>query len=152
MGSRRLHGAGDRAVEALDIVGRVLPRGVRILGIEKNARLTAGIIVDVRGDFATIGDIDHQGPHAIGAVIDADGKCRLAILGHDGPFRLGNCGGEVGPHDHGLLAWIAREILGRVGHQGAQHDHLLVFLDIQGMGTKDHHGLVHALHANRRAA
>ena len=76
----------DGSVEALDIVGRVLPRRVRILGIEENARLAAGIIIDVGGDFATIGDVDHQGTHAIGAVIDADGKCRFAFLGHDGPF------------------------------------------------------------------
>ena len=86
IGSGRLHRATNAAIEALDIVGRVLPRRVRILGIEEDARLAAGIIVDVGGDFATIGDVDHQGTHAIGAVIDADGKCRFAFLGHDGPF------------------------------------------------------------------
>jgi hypothetical protein len=36
----------------------------------------------MRGDFPTIGDVNHQGPHAIGAVIDADCKSWFVFLSH----------------------------------------------------------------------
>ena len=68
---------------------------------------------------------------------DHTARCsRLALC-----WLLRHRRGKVGPDDHGLLARIAGEILCRLGHQGTEHDYLLVLLDAQRMGLKTITGL-----------
>ena len=69
----RPKGPAHRAIETLDVVGRVLPGEVGVFRIGEDSGLAAGIVKHGGGHFAAVGQIDHQSPHAIGAVIDADG-------------------------------------------------------------------------------
>ena len=81
----RPDGPAHRAIEALDVVGRILPGQVRVFRIQQDARLAARIVVDARGRFAAVGQIDHDGPHAVGPEIDADGEPSMSRrrLWHD---------------------------------------------------------------------
>jgi uncharacterized protein YijF (DUF1287 family) len=78
----RLDGPPNGAVEPFDVVCWVLPGEVRVLGIQQNAVVAAGIVVHRGADLRAIGGVDHQGPHAIGSVIDADGIPFRSRLSH----------------------------------------------------------------------
>ena len=78
----RPHRLADRLEETLDVIGRVLPGQVGVLRIDQHARLAAGIVGNRRGHLAAVGQIDHQGPNAVGAVIHADGIPPCRCIGH----------------------------------------------------------------------
>ena len=72
----------DRREKAVDVIGRALPREIRIFLIEQHARIATGIIVDVRGKLIAVFQVDHQSPDAIGAVVDSDGKSCVTFPSH----------------------------------------------------------------------
>ena len=78
----RPQGPLDRFEEALDVVGRVLPGKVWVLGVQEDALLAAGVVVHVRGDLRPVAHVDHQGPDAVGSVIHADRKLPGSGLRH----------------------------------------------------------------------
>ena len=65
--------AGHRGAQPLDVVGRILPRQVRLLRIEQHALLAARIVEDARADHPPVGGVDDDGADRVGPVVDADG-------------------------------------------------------------------------------
>ncbi len=99
----RTQRAAHRLVETFDVVGRVLPRQVRVLRVEKDSRVAAGIVEEAGGDLASVGNVDHQRADAVGSVVDTEGESSLSCLGHG--VQLSDLGAEDSKADasHGPL-------------------------------------------------
>jgi hypothetical protein len=70
----------DRHAKAVDVVGGILPRQVRLFGMEDDALLAARVVEHVRADDAPVRRVDDDRAYRVRPVVDSDGERRLAHL------------------------------------------------------------------------
>jgi len=70
---RLLQSPAHHGCEAVEVILRVLPRHMRVFGIEQDAHLTARVIEHGGADFSAVVEVNEEGAARVRAVVDAEG-------------------------------------------------------------------------------